>query len=111
MNLSIIETNENEIRSINDIILVNVKEIKILKNKTKREIIEFMYDENKLTKSFNIISKLEEDIKSSIFDNLTIEELKSKLEEEEILLFSIIMSLVRHYKKSYKEQNNIIKEI
>ena len=59
MNLSIIETNENEIRSINDIILVNVKEIKILKNKTKREIIEFMYDENKLTKSFNIISKLE----------------------------------------------------
>ena len=60
MNLSIIETNENEIRSINDIILVNVKEIKILKNKTKREIIEFMYDENKLTKSFNIISKLEE---------------------------------------------------
>ena len=39
MNLSIIETNENEIRSINDIILVNVKEIKILKNKTKREII------------------------------------------------------------------------
>ena len=78
MNLSIIETNENEIRSINDIILVNVKEIKILKNKTKREIIEFMYDENKLTKSFNIISKLEEDIKSSIFDNLTIEELKSK---------------------------------
>ena len=57
MNLSIIETNENEIRSINDIILVNVKEIKILKNKTKREIIEFMYDENKLTKSFNIISK------------------------------------------------------
>ena len=55
MNLSIIETNENEIRSINDIILVNVKEIKILKNKTKREIIEFMYDENKLTKSFNII--------------------------------------------------------
>lgn len=103
MNLSIIETNENEIRSINDIILVNVKEIKILKNKTKREIIEFMYDENKLTKSFNIISKLEEDIKSSIFDNLTIEELKSKLEEEEILLFSIIMSLVRHYKKSYQE--------
>ena len=74
MNLSIIETNENEIRSINDIILVNVKEIKILKNKTKREIIEFMYDENKLTKSFNIISKLEEDIKSSIFDNITIEE-------------------------------------
>ena len=56
MNLSIIETNENEIRSIDDIILVNVKEIKILKNKTKREIIEFMYDENKLTKSFNIIS-------------------------------------------------------
>ena len=50
MNLSIIETNENEIRSINDIILVNVKEIKKLKNKTKREIIEFMYDENKLTK-------------------------------------------------------------
>ena len=50
MNLSIIETNENEIRSIDDIILVNVKEIKILKNKTKREIIEFMYDENKLTK-------------------------------------------------------------
>ena len=40
MNLSIIETNENEIRSIDDIILVNVKEIKILKNKTKREIIE-----------------------------------------------------------------------
>ena len=80
MNLSIIETNENEIRSIDDIILVNVKEIKILKNKTKREIIEFMYDENKLTKSFNIISKLEEDIKSSIFGNLTIEELKSKLE-------------------------------
>ena len=37
MNLSIIETNENEIRSINDIVLVNVKEIKILKNKTKRE--------------------------------------------------------------------------
>ena len=72
MNLSIIETNENEIRSIDDIILVNVKEIKILKNKTKREIIEFMYDENKLTKSFNIISKLEEDIKSSIFGNLTI---------------------------------------
>ena len=70
MNLSIIETNENEIRSIDDIILVNVKEIKILKNKTKREIIEFMYDENKLTKSFNIISKLEEDIKSSIFGNL-----------------------------------------
>lgn len=99
MNLSIIETNENEIRSIDDIILVNVKEIKILKNKTKREIIEFMYDENKLTKSFNIISKLEEYIKSSIFGNLTIEELKSKLEEEEILLFSIIMSLVRHYKK------------
>ena len=32
MNLSIIETNENEIRSIDDIILVNVKEIKILKN-------------------------------------------------------------------------------
>jgi len=29
MNLSIIETNENEIRSIDDIILVNVKEIKI----------------------------------------------------------------------------------
>lgn len=102
MNLSIIETNENEIRSIDDIILVNVKEIKILKNKTKREIIEFMYDENKLTKSFNIISKLEEDIKSSIFGNLTIEELKSKLEEEEILLFSIIMSLVRHYKKVIK---------
>lgn len=111
MNLSIIETNENEIRSINDIILVNVKEIKILKNKTKREIIEFMYDENKLTKSFNIISKLEEDIKSSIFDNLTIEELKSKLEEEEILLFSIIMSLVRHYKKSYQALNNTIKEV
>ena len=110
MNLSIIETNENEIRSINDIILVNVKEIKILKNKTKREIIEFMYDENKLTKSFNIISKLEEDIKSSIFDNLTIEEL-SKLEEEEILLFSIIMSLVRHYKKSYQALNNTIKEV
>lgn len=102
MNLSIIETNENEIRSIDDIILVNVKEIKILKNKTKREIIEFMYDENKLTKSFNIISKLEEDIKSSIFGNLTIEELTSKLEEEEILLFSIIMSLVRHYKKVIK---------
>ena len=95
MRLSIIETNENEIRSIDDIILVNVKEIKILKNKTKREIIEFMYDENKLTKSFNIISKLEEDIKSSIFDNLTIEELKRKLEEEEILLFSIIMSLIK----------------
>ena len=35
MNLSIIETNENEIRSIDDIILVNVKEIKILKNKKR----------------------------------------------------------------------------
>ena len=37
MNLSIIETNENEIRSINDIILVNVKEIKILKIKQKEK--------------------------------------------------------------------------
>lgn len=111
MKMQIVETTTNEIRLVDDTLLICIKDINLLKNKNKRQLIELMFEENEIVKTFSFIKKINGSIKKCIFNEISAERLKEILEEKEIPLYSLIVGTATYYQKSYIALNNDIEEV
>ena len=48
MEVKVIEAKNNEIRLVEDILLIYVKDINLLRNMNKEQLVEFMFNENEI---------------------------------------------------------------
>ena len=55
MEVKIIEAKNNEIRLVEDILLIYVKDINLLRNMNKEQLVEFMFNENEIVKSLSFV--------------------------------------------------------
>ena len=52
MEVKVIEAKNNEIRLVEDILLIYVKDINLLRNMNKEQLVEFMFNENEIVKFY-----------------------------------------------------------
>lgn len=57
MEVKVIEAKNNEIRLVEDILLIYVKDINLLRNMNKEQLVEFMFNENEIVKSLILTIK------------------------------------------------------
>lgn len=107
MKLIINETATNNISSFDDIIKIEYNNLEELQNKTKEEIIEEMIENSKIVEMFRISDRIISKIKDCALEKSNIEELTEILVEENIPLFSLIISEAERHRKKY----NYLKEI
>ncbi len=55
MEVKVIEAKNNEIRLVEDILLIYVKDINLLRNMNKEQLVEFMFNENEIVKSLSFV--------------------------------------------------------
>ena len=105
MKLKIISSKRTSINTIDDTIKISVPDLSLLKNKNNKEIIEYLFYEDEIIKSFCPSDKIRDYMLYCIFNNKKVEELEKILIEERYRLFSILMNATNHFKNSY---NNFI---
>lgn len=62
MEVKIIEAKNNEIRLVEDILLIYVKDINLLRNMNKEQLVEFMFNENEIVKSLSFVREFKDSI-------------------------------------------------
>ena len=107
MKLIIKESTTNNITQFDNILRIEYKDLNKLQDKTKEEIIEEMVEDSKIVNLFNISDRVIFKIKECALEKSNIEELKEVLLEENIPLFSLIISEAERHRKKY----NYLKEI
>ena len=60
MEVKVIEAKNNEIRLVEDILLIYVKDINLLRNMNKEQLVEFMFNENEIVKSLSFVREYKE---------------------------------------------------
>ena len=68
MEVKVIEAKNNEIRLVEDILLIYVKDINLLRNMNKEQLVEFMFNENEIVKSLSFVREFKESIRNCVFD-------------------------------------------
>ena len=63
MEVKVIEAKNNEIRLVEDILLIYVKDINLLRNMNKEQLVEFMFNENEIVKSLSFVREFKDSIK------------------------------------------------
>lgn len=107
MKLKIISSKRTSINSIDDTIKISVPDLSLLKNKNNKEIIEYLFYEDEIIKSFCPSDKIRDYMLYCIFNNKKVEELEKILIEERYTLFSILMNATNHFKNSYNRMKKI----
>ncbi len=114
MNLKIIEGQENSIMTSKDTIRLTVENLSVLEGKNERQIIEYMFDNNMIIKTFKTLNILKETMLSCVFGEESMKVLEEKLIENKIPLLSLIISTTHYYKRGYtnlkKTNKNVIIE-
>lgn len=64
MEVKVIEAKNNEIRLVEDILLIYVKDINLLRNMNKEQLVEFMFNENEIVKSLSFVREFKESIRN-----------------------------------------------
>ncbi len=68
MEIKVIEAKNNEIRLVEDILLIYVKDINLLRNMNKEQLVEFMFNENEIVKSLSFVREFKDSIRNCVFD-------------------------------------------
>ena len=112
MEVKVIEAKNNEIRLVEDILLIYVKDINLLRNMNKEQLVEFMFNENEIVKSLSFVREFKESIRNCVFDIISVNELRDLIESKEVPLYSLIISTATYYKKIYLAlKRNAIDEV
>ena len=112
MEVKIIEAKNNEIRLVEDILLIYVKDINLLRNMNKEQLVEFMFNENEIVKSLSFVREFKDSIRNCVFDIISVNELRDLIESKEVPLYSLIISTATYYKKIYLAlKRNAIDEV
>ena len=112
MEVKIIEAKNNEIRLVEDILLIYVKDINLLRNMNKEQLVEFMFNENEIVKSLSFVREFKDSIRNCVFDIISVNELRDLIESKEVPLYSLIISTATYYKKIYlASKRNAIDEV
>ena len=93
MKLKIISSKRTSINSIDDTIKISVPDLSLLKNKNNKEIIEYLFYEDEIIKSFCPSDKIRDYMLYCIFNNKKVKELEKILIEERYPLFSIFAGI------------------
>ena len=72
MEVKIIEAKNNEIRLVEDILLIYVKDINLLRNMNKEQLVEFMFNENEIVKSLSFVREFKDSIRNCVFDIISV---------------------------------------
>lgn len=56
----------NEIRLVEDILLIYVKDINLLRNMNKEQLVEFMFNENEIVKSLSFVREFKDSIRNCV---------------------------------------------
>lgn len=67
MEVKVIEAKNNEIRLVEDILLIYVKDINLLRNMNKEQLVEFMFNENEIVKSLSFVREFKDSIRNCVF--------------------------------------------
>lgn len=112
MEVKVIEAKNNEIRLVEDILLIYVKDINLLRNMNKEQLVEFMFNENEIVKSLSFVREFKDSIRNCVFDIISVNELRDLIESKEVPLYSLIISTATYYKKIYLAlKRNAIDEV
>ena len=112
MEVKVIEAKNNEIRLVEDILLIYVKDINLLRNMNKEQLVEFMFNENEIVKSLSFVREFKDSIRNCVFDIISVNELRDLIESKEVPLYSLIISTATYYKKIYlASKRNAIDEV
>lgn len=107
MKLKIISGKRTSINTIDDTIKITVPDLSLIKDKNNKEIIEYLFYEDEIVKSFCPSDKIRDYMLYCIFNNKKVEELEKILIEERYPLFSILMNATNHFKNSYNRMKKI----
>lgn len=66
MEVKVIEAKNNEIRLVEDILLIYVKDINLLRNMNKEQLVEFMFNENEIVKSLSFVREFKDRDRKSV---------------------------------------------
>lgn len=66
MEVKVIEAKNNEIRLVEDILLIYVKDINLLRNMNKEQLVEFMFNENEIVKSLSFVREFKDSIRNCV---------------------------------------------